>query len=470
VKSFFVCLFFSSLAGCASRYDFAPQRADAGLSPVVNSDSGEPMLPDADGGVRMPPLADAGSPLGDVPSVGSNCDPDREHESYDCAREGCDRAYLVCLRDARWSCVPDVGAVCRPVTNETDAGVRAPPLADAGSPDIERDAGPVVGDCVPGTTDSCVLDCGVEGVRFCLASATYDTVCRETAAHRCPAPEHDAGPQPIVEHDAGTTVDTVDAGPACEAGSFVGCWLTCLGYDWPGHIDCDPGVGYFGSCQEFVGLECSSIFGTDAGTPPIVEHDAGTDSGTPPVVDAGTDTGTIEHDAGSPVVDAGTDSGPLPAETRTIEILFAVDTSVLQSTSSMDLLEEMAAMGATHAHAQPATCDVVGIVTEGVRQFFRCRMTRPVGAELFFTGRFHARASSIDGWSEGQTLATMSGWGRRDCGPDAATAHVLWVIRDSVGRTLLNPDGLPDIVQPRGITEDGYPVCRGRVVFASSLP
>ncbi len=215
--------------------------------------------------------------------------------------------------------------------------------------------------------------------------------------------------------------------------------------------------GYTGTCQLHPAAPCP-VAGTDAGMPPA---DAGVDAG-PMTSDAGVDAGT---DAGS---DAGTDAGSPDAgspATRTLEFMFHVEPAYLYSTSSMDFLEETAEAGATHAVAVPATCDAAGLVTEGGRTFFRCRMTRPVGAELFFAGRFRARASSVDGWSEGQTLATMSGWGRRDCGSDSATAHVTWVIRDAAGRSLLNPDGLPDIVQPRGITEDGYPVCRGRVVF-----
>lgn len=353
--------------------------------------------------MEMPPMADAGAPLGVTPTAGSPCDSDRERATYDCALVGCSRAYLACL-GAQWRCVPDLGAVCLPPA--TDAGM---PMADAGSPAATPDSG------VPAS------DSGV------------------------PASGSDAGPP----------------APRCVAGSFVGCFLTC---GFPGHIDCDPATGYVGACNAFAGLECPVAPGTDAGVP---ASDAGCDAGVPPATDAGVPSTDAGSDAGTDAgTDAGVDAGP-PASTRRIEFLFRVDPTLLYSTSSMDFLEEMAASGATHADARSATCDAgtAGIVTEGGNTYFRCTMTRTVGTEFFFAGRFRTHASGVDGWAEGQTLATFSGWGRRSCGSDAATAHVTWVIRDSAGRSLLNTDGLPDVVQPRGITEDTYPVCRGRIVF-----
>ncbi|MEK7473726.1 MAG: hypothetical protein AAB668_03320 [Patescibacteria group bacterium] len=246
----------SIVIGCEGFGPPPGSESDAGVMP--DDDGARPRV-ETDGGMQMPPETDAGEPLGDVPSSGESCDPDRDVETYDCAREGCDRAYLVCLGNARWACVPDVGAICAPTPR---------PETDAGTPSVGTDAGPLV------------------------------TVT-----------------------DAGSITSPSDAGPLdyCVPGSFVGCWLAC-GY--PGHIDCNPATGRYdangGACRPFAGLECPAPR-PDAGTPAPI--DAGTDSGPPPVdaghdagSDAGSDAGT---DAGTDAGPSWTPTGRLRVRVNT---------------------------------------------------------------------------------------------------------------------------------------------------------
>lgn len=262
-----------------------PQMSDAATAatdggPALEVDSGH-AAPDS-GTIEMPAEIDAGAPLGEVPTSGFQCDPDRDRETYDCALEGCDRAYLVCLGDSFWHCVPDTGALCELPHPETDAGV---PASDAGSPvvdagrdtgcDLGVDAGPVVVDA--GRTDSCRLDiieicvrdaaCGALGYRLCnIASGNYDGECLHIAHQDCP----------VIVTDAGS--------PAVDAG-------------------------------------------TDAGSPPVVDagsdagRDLGTDAGPPPVVDAGSDAG---HDMGT---DAGTDAGPTWTSTGVMHMCLDISSS-----------------------------------------------------------------------------------------------------------------------------------------------
>jgi hypothetical protein len=228
--------------------------SDAGVMPA--DDAGERPRPVSDGGMQMPPLTDAGPPLGDVPEDGDLCDPDRDTETYDCARQGCINTYLACLGDSRWHCVVDERSVCTPTPR---------PETDAGTSSVGTDAG-----------------------------------------------------SPATGTDAGTTTSH-DAGPACQAGSFLGCHLVCPdGTAWYGGILCDTSRGYFGACEEIEEFECSAPR-SDAGTPAPV--DAGTDSGPPPV-DAGTDAG---HDAGT---DSGTpDAGPTWTPTGRLRV--TINTSSL---------------------------------------------------------------------------------------------------------------------------------------------
>jgi hypothetical protein len=71
--------------------------------------------------------------------------------------------------------------------------------------------------------------------------------------------------------------------------------------------------------------------------------------------------------------------------------------------------------------------------------------------------------------------STMSSWnpGGSNCGDFAATRGVTWFIVEGApgstysgaGRSFLPATGIPEIVQPRNITEDGRRVCRGRLLF-----
>lgn len=262
----------STLVGCGS---FGPApifESDAGLAPIT--DAGERPRTPSDGGMQMPPEMDAGTDV-DRPLSGEECDPDRDAQAfsegrYGCVREGCESAYLACLRGLRepgvwaWECVPDVGFVCSSTPR---------PETDAGRPSADTDAD-------------------------------------------APATGTDAGPAATAS-DAGSPAAPVDAGPACESGSFVVCPLVCPdGTAWYGGIECDTSRGYFGDCVQIRGLECPAPH-TDAGTPAPV--DAGTDSG-PPAVDAGTDAGM---DAGT---DAGTDAGPSWTPTGVVRIRIAAST------------------------------------------------------------------------------------------------------------------------------------------------
>jgi hypothetical protein len=166
-------------------------------------------------------------------------------------------------------------------------------------------------------------------------------------------------------------------------------------------------------------------------------------------VDAGSDAG---HDAGS---DAG---GP----TTTVDLAFTMDPALYVS-GSMEIKEETAAAGATHANAVPLTCG--GATTSGGTVWYHCLVTRPVGSDLYFVGTFTAHYSRDLSWTEGQVLATASGWGRSSCGDASVTRGITWALTAADGHSLLASSGLPETVQPRGITEDGYPVCRHHVVF-----
>ncbi|MCK9361575.1 hypothetical protein M0Q28_05145 [Patescibacteria group bacterium] len=376
--------------------------SDAGVMPVGDGGPERPR-PTTDGGMEMPRETDSGTPLGEVPVSGSACDPDRDRETYDCALEGCDRAYLVCLGNSRWRCVPDTGAICEMPRPETDAGV----------PSVETDAG-----------------------------------------------------SPAVGTDAGTPV--VDAGspaPACLADTVQFCPLAadgCLRMR-----PCNPVTGtYDGECLT---VFCPST-GADAGTAPV---DAGTDAGPPPVVDAGSDAGT---DAGS---DAGTDAGSDAGTSAlvTYEILFSVDSSVItRPIRDLELLEETADEGATHAVAVPVTClnggGLGAMVTEGGRSYYRCDVSRPAGARFAFVGRIN--------FTDGTNWGTLSGWNRTDCNDVAGTtliepntAGVSWIIRRPSGASLLPSTGYPLAENYRHITEDDATtrvvdvVCRHMLTFSA---
>lgn len=384
---------------------------DAGVMPT--DDAGSMPRPSVDGGMRLPPEVDSGPPLGEVPSSGDQCDPDHDRGTfYDCALEGCDRAYLVCLGDEEWHCVWDTGASCTPRV-ETDAGVDSgpPAEADAGAPATATDSG-------------------------------------------TPATGSDAGP----------------SGPHCVAGSFVGCDYTCAAGRWFGVIWCDPSSGYTGTCQLHPAAPCP-VPGTDAGTAPV---DAGVDAGPPAMTDAGSDAGTdAGTDAGS---DAGRDAGP-SAAMHTVTLSFRVDPALLYSTSTQEMLEEMALRDATRADARPLACETgSGLFTDSASAiWYRCIVTRAVGSELFFSGSFMTRYSADYGSTDRGVWSTFSSWnpGGSNCGDLAATRGVTWTIVEGAptstysgaGRSLLPATGIPEIVQPRNITEDGRRVCRGRLVF-----
>ncbi|MCC6563952.1 hypothetical protein IT087_03595 [Candidatus Uhrbacteria bacterium] len=377
--------------------------SDAGVMPVGDGGLERPR-PTTDGGMEMPRETDSGTPLGDVPASGSACDPDRDHETYDCALEGCDRAYLVCLGNSRWRCVPDTGAICEMPRPETDAGV----------PSVETDAG-----------------------------------------------------SPAVGTDAGTPA--VDAGSpavdACRADTAQVC-AVCGGL---GFRFCNPATGrYEGDCIA-VPSTCSST--VDAGTVPV---DAGTDAGPPPAVDAGSDAGT---DAGSDAgTDAGSDAGPATA-TVTYEILFSVDASVItRPIRDLELLEETADEGATHAVAVPVTClnggGLGAMVTEGGRSYYRCDVARPNATRFGFVGRIN--------FTDGTNWGTISGWNRTDCNDVAGTtliepntAGVSWIIRRPSGASLLPSTGYPLAENYRHITEDDSTtrvtdvVCRHLLTFSA---
>lgn len=361
--------------------------SDAGVMPM--GDAGSMPRPRSDAGMELPREVDSGPPLGEVPSSGDPCDPDRDRgELYDCALEGCDSAYLVCASAGEWRCFPEAGTICVMPDPETDAGV--PPVrTDAGSPVTETDAG---------------------------------------------------------------VITTPDAGRAetCGADTVQICTRSCgvLGYR-----SCNTATGrYEGDCLELAGLACPAT-PTDAGTP-----DAGTDAG----VDAGSDAGT----------DAGP-SGPM----HTVTLSFRVDSALLYSTSSQEMFEEMALRDATRADARPLACDSgSGLFTDTASvTWYRCIVTRRVGTELFFSGSFLTRYNADYGSRDRDNWSTMSAWnpGGSNCGDLAATRGVTWSIVEGApgstyagaGRSLLPATGIPEIVQPRNITEAGYKVCRGRLLF-----
>ncbi len=199
---------------------------DAGVVPV--GDGGVMPRPRTDSGMEMPrEEVDAGSGV-DRPISGEECDPDRDLDLFPCELVHCDSAYLVCLGDSTWQCVPSPGALCEMPRPETDAGMPSTET-DAGSPVTGTDAGPAAS-ADAGHAEACRADlvqicpiagCVYPGFRVCNpASGAYEGECLPFSSSCSPMTGTDAGPPPAV--DAGTTAP-VDAGsPAVDAGSDAG--------------------------------------------------------------------------------------------------------------------------------------------------------------------------------------------------------------------------------------------------------
>ncbi|MEI7511840.1 MAG: hypothetical protein WCK01_00045 [Candidatus Uhrbacteria bacterium] len=343
---------------------------------------------------------------------------------------------------------PAVFGDAGPTPPTVDAGTV--PQVDSGTPTPAVDSGITPSEPTEGAACDSDIDFGLTiPCQHADCTGPADLLCARNVwtcfvrdSSTCTVPTTpDAGAAAI---DAGT-----DAGhTACAAGTVSVCELDC---GHAGHIDCNASTGsYDGACLPYAGWEC-----------PAATVDAGIDSGV---------------DAGSTSVDAGVDAYvPPPAvdaghsvAMRTLSFDFNVDAVLLYSPSSMDFLEETALSGATHADARPVTCESgSGVVAVGGATWFRCILTRAVGTEFFFVGTFMTHASSTYGSSEAGVWASFSGWnpGGGSCGDLAATRGVAWAITETSGRSLLPASGIPEIVQPRGITEDGRRVCRGRMVF-----
>ncbi|HVM90802.1 MAG TPA: hypothetical protein VMU11_02820 [Verrucomicrobiae bacterium] len=268
--------------------------------------------------------------------------------------------------------------------------------------------------CISGTFEMCTRTCGAPGQIACnTATGRYDGACEPIEGIECPTTE-----------------------PRCTADTYRACTLTC---GRTGQIACNTATGlYDGACLPFAGYECPAP-SADAG--PTGSSDAGVDAYVAPATDAGSDAGVA---------------------TTTVDLAFTMDPS-LYVAGSMAISEEMAATGATHANAVRLACG--GATTTSGTVWYHCLVTRPVGSDLYFVGTFTAHYSRDLSWTEGQILATASGYGRTTCGDGSVTRGIAWAISAADGHSLLPSTGVPETVQPRGITEDGYPVCRHHIVF-----